>query len=152
METTSSMCQTSSPLYFVDVFEPHYICVVVGSADEVVVSCDIGGMDNCYHQVTCQGDHHVRTVHTCDCHRKFWRRGRYLANEQRYLKFLNLVRKQLERLSILFDFERVQHSPPRGHGIFICVQSIAPTTLGNAQILQESSLSCSSISPAGKVM
>ena len=154
MGTTSSMCQTSSPRYFVCVFEPHYDCVVVGSADHVLASADIGGMDNHFHQVICQGYHHIRTVHIVDCYRKLWRHGRYQATEQQCLKFVNLVRKQLERLlkNTLSDFERVQHSRPQGISILMCVQSIAPTTLGNAQILQKSSLSCCSMSTSGNVM
>ena len=73
-------------------------------------------MDNHYHQVTYQGYHHVRTVHIVDCYRKFWRHRRHPATEQQCLKFINLVRKQLERLltNILSDFERVQHSRPQG--------------------------------------
>ena len=35
-------------------------------------------------------------------------------------------------------------SPP-GHGIFISVQLIVPTTLANAHILQKTSLTCGSI-------
>ena len=42
-------------------------------AEQLLVSLDIGGMDNRYHQVIYSGYHHVQTVHyICDYCRIFW--------------------------------------------------------------------------------
>ena len=62
MEIAFSIRQTSFPRCFVYVFVLHYICVVVGFADQLLVSLGIGGMDSRYHQVIYPGYHHVQTV------------------------------------------------------------------------------------------
>jgi hypothetical protein len=101
-----------TPNIFSTVFRIH-ICATLYPrcgrvCDQLLVSLDIGGMDNRYHQVIYSGYHHVQTVHICDYCRIFWHHVCYLVNVRQCLKCLNLTRncKQLEHLSrsILFDF------------------------------------------------